>query len=83
AAAADASGASAWFDGPFTEHPKLSTGAGDHFNGGFAFGRLVGLDLAQALALGSAVSGAYVRDAASPDRARVCAFLRSLPAPEA
>ncbi|MEL6739030.1 MAG: PfkB family carbohydrate kinase [Planctomycetota bacterium] len=83
AAGADAAGDRGCLLGPFTRRPAMSTGAGDHFNGGFAFGRLVGLDLAQALALGSAVSGAYVRDAASPDRARVCAFLRSLPAPEA
>jgi sugar/nucleoside kinase (ribokinase family) len=81
AGAADRAGA-AWFDGPFTRTPRLSTGAGDHCNGGFAVGRTLGMPLAESLALGCATSGAYVRDAESPDRARVAAFLRALPPPE-
>jgi sugar/nucleoside kinase (ribokinase family) len=81
AAAADAAG-TAWFDGPFTSTPKLSTGAGDHFNGGFAFAQVHGLPLDQCLAVGCAVSGAYVRDALSPNLDRLVAFLRTLPAPE-
>ncbi len=82
AGAADASGTSGWFDGPFTAHPKLSTGAGDHFNGGFAFAQVHGLALEECLATGCAVSGAYVRDAASPTRERLTAFLGDLPGPE-
>jgi sugar/nucleoside kinase (ribokinase family) len=82
AGAADASGASGWFDGPFTAHPKLSTGAGDHFNGGFAFAQVHGLALEECLATGCAVSGAYVRDASSPTRERLTAFLGDLPGPE-
>jgi sugar/nucleoside kinase (ribokinase family) len=78
AAAADAKG-SAWFDGPFTEAPRLSTGAGDHFNGGFALGQALGLPIAQALAIGCACSGAYVRDARSPTRARAAELLRASP----
>jgi hypothetical protein len=81
AAAADASG-SDWFEGPFTATPKLSTGAGDHFNGGFAFAQVHGLPLDQCLAVGCGVSGAYVRDALSPDLTRLIAFLRTLPLPE-
>jgi len=73
---------SAWVDGPFTRSPRLSTGAGDHFNGGFALGQMLGMPLAESLALGCATSGAYVRDAGSPDRARVEGFLRHLPQPE-
>ena len=73
---------SAWFEGPFTATPRLSTGAGDHFNGGFAFAQVHGLPLEECLAVGCAVSGAYVRDALSPDLDRVIAFLRSLPLPE-
>lgn len=61
----------AWFEGPFTPTPKLSTGAGDHFNGGFAFGQVHGFTLAECLAVACGVSGAYVRDAESPVRARV------------
>jgi sugar/nucleoside kinase (ribokinase family) len=71
-----------WFDGPFTATPKLSTGAGDHFNGGFAFAQSLGLDLPECLATGCAVSGAYVRDAASPSLPRLVSFLRELPVPE-
>jgi sugar/nucleoside kinase (ribokinase family) len=78
AAAADAN-SSAWFDGPFTSTPKLSTGAGDHFNGGFAFAQIHGLPLDQCLAVGCGVSGAYVRDAKSPDLDRLISFLRDLP----
>jgi len=82
AGAASADGSSAWFDGPFTENPKLSTGAGDHFNAGFALGQLVQMDLAECLALGCATSGAYVRDAQSPSAERLKDFLLQLPEPE-
>ena len=71
---------SAWYAGPFTQNPKLSTGAGDHFNGGFGFAQAGGLGLASCLASGCAVSGAYVRDAQSPDLDRLIGFLRDLPA---
>lgn len=81
AAAADEH-TSAWFDGPFTGTPRLSTGAGDHFNAGFAFAHALGLSLDQCLAAGAAVSGAYVRDARSPGLDRLLTFLRGLPPPE-
>ena len=79
AAAAEDSGASAWFEGPFTARPRLSTGAGDHFGAGFSFGQVHGLPLEQCLAVGCAESGAYVRDAESPTLARLASFLRELP----
>lgn len=82
AAAADETGASATFLGPFVREPKISTGAGDHFNAGFALGRSVGLSLAEALACGVATSGYYVREAASPTKAQLAAFLADLPAPQ-
>lgn len=72
----------AWIDGPFTSRPRLSTGAGDHFNAGFALGRVARASLAESLAIGCAVSGAYVRDARSPDRARLAEFLREFPLPK-
>lgn len=81
AAGATASHA-AWFDGPLTRSPRLSTGAGDHFNAGFAAAQVAGLSLEQCLAVGTAVSGAYVRDAAAPTLDRLIAFLRELPLPE-
>lgn len=82
AAAAERSGDSAWFEGPFTARPRLSTGAGDHFGAGFSFAQVLGLPVEQALAVGCAVSGAYVRDAESPNLARLAGFLRDLPRAE-
>lgn len=82
AAGADASGNAHWFEGPLTREPRLSTGAGDHFNAGFAFAQTRGLPLDECLAVGCAVSGAYVRDAASPDLPRLASFLKNLPAPQ-
>lgn len=79
AGAADARGNAAWFDGPFTENPRLSTGAGDHFNAGFSLGQLLGMTIDECLAFGCATSGAYVRDAQSPDATRLKDFLRDLP----
>jgi hypothetical protein len=72
----------AWFTGPFTHSPTLSTGAGDHFNAGFAAAQVAGLTLEQCLATGVAVSGAYVRDGQAPTLARLLAFLEDLPLPE-
>lgn len=82
AAAASASEHAAWFDGPFTRNPQLSTGAGDHFNAGFSTAQVLGLDLVQCLAVACATSGLYVREAASPSVRRVASFLEALPAPE-
>ncbi len=77
AAAADATGA-VCVPGPFTPKPKISTGAGDHFNAGFCVGRILGLDLAQALQTGVGTSGYYVRNAASPSVEQLAKFLKSL-----
>ncbi len=77
AAAADENG-TAVASGPYTAKPKISTGAGDHFNSGFCFGRLLGLDIAQSLQCGVGVSGFYVRQAHSPSRAELIDFLSSL-----
>lgn len=82
AAAATVSG-SAGFAGPFVQHPSISTGAGDHFNAGFALGELLGLTLVQALCLGTATSGYYVRHAASPSAEELAGFLEAMPDPEA
>lgn len=82
AAGASRDGAKSWILGPLARSPRLSTGAGDHFNAGYAFGRTMGLSLEQSLAAGVATSGAYVRDARSPDMERLIGFLRDLPDPE-
>jgi sugar/nucleoside kinase (ribokinase family) len=56
----------AWVPGPYVEKPLITTGAGDHFNAGFATGQLLGLSPEGALALGVCTSGHYVRTAESP-----------------
>jgi hypothetical protein len=77
AAAADASGATHVL-GPFTPKPKITTGAGDHFNAGFCVGRLLGAGLAESLQIGVATSGFYVRHAKSPKLDELKKFLRTL-----
>jgi hypothetical protein len=77
AAAADADGAS-YVEGPFTSAPKITTGAGDHFNAGFCLGRVAGLTLAESLQAGVATSGCYVRTAKSPTIPQLIRFLRTL-----
>lgn len=75
AGAASDSGETAWVDAAYTERPKISTGAGDHFSGGFVFARTNGATLAESLAIGCATAGAYVRDAVSPSLVRVLELL--------
>lgn len=77
AAAADRTG-STHVEGPFTLKPKITTGAGDHFNAGFCIGRLLGLDIAESLQTGVGTSGYYVRNAKSPRVDDLRKFLRSL-----
>ena len=61
-AGASAGGGQAWITGPRTPTPKITTGAGDHFNGGFTFGWVSGLSLEESLYCGVATSGWYVRN---------------------
>lgn len=62
--------------GPFTTHPKITTGAGDHFNAGFCIGQILGLSMQLSLVLGTATSGYYVRNAKSPDFNNIRGFLK-------
>lgn len=64
--------------GPFTAQPKITTGAGDHFNAGFCLGRILGLAVENSLQIGVATSGFYVRNASSPSLPELVEFLRSL-----
>jgi sugar/nucleoside kinase (ribokinase family) len=73
---------SAAFDGPFVQHPKISTGAGDHFNAGFCLGRVMGFGLEESLCTGVATSGYYVRNAASPTAEQLVDFIADLPPAE-
>ena len=75
AAAADAEG-SALVEGPYTTTPKISTGAGDHFNAGFCLGQMLGGDLEQSLEVGVVSSGYYVQTAISLSISQLIGFLR-------
>jgi hypothetical protein len=75
-AGASIDGETAGIEGPYCGNPRLSTGAGDHFNGGFVSGLLSGLDTRASLYSGVGTSGWYVRNARSPERADVIEFLR-------
>jgi sugar/nucleoside kinase (ribokinase family) len=77
ACGADAEG-EVFVAGPFTAKPKISTGAGDHFNAGYVIGRLLKLGLPHALQLAVATSGFYVRHATSPNREQLVRFLQTL-----
>jgi len=53
-------------EGPFTPKPKITTGAGDHFNSGFCLGKLLGFSTELCLLTGVTTSGCYVRSGQSP-----------------
>lgn len=67
-------------EGPFTPKPKITTGAGDHFNSGFCLGNLLGLTTHQSLLTGVTTSGHYVRTGESPSVAQLATMLRNWPA---
>jgi len=67
-----------WTEGPFTENPKITTGAGDHFNAGFTSARLSGLSPLTSLALATCTSGHYVRTAQSPSTSQVISLLKEV-----
>jgi sugar/nucleoside kinase (ribokinase family) len=66
--------------GPFTPKPKITTGAGDHFNSGFCLGKLLGCSTEQSLLTGVATSGFYVRTGQSPTAADLANLMRNWPA---
>lgn len=65
--------------GPVCRKPRITTGAGDHFNSGFCLGKLLGLSNADALLCGVSTSGHYVRTAESPRVSDLAALMRAWP----
>ncbi len=65
-----------WAPGPYVENPKITTGAGDHFNAGFCATRMAGLSPTACLTFATSTSGYYVRTAQSPSVGQIENFLR-------
>lgn len=66
-------------EGPFIPQPKITTGAGDHFNAGFCLGKLLGLENTYCLLAGVSTSGFYVKEARSPAIDDLVSLLRYWP----
>jgi sugar/nucleoside kinase (ribokinase family) len=62
----------------FVAKPKLSTGAGDHFNAGFCAAQLLELDLESSVMFANAVSGYYVRSGTSPSLPGIINLLETI-----
>ena len=69
----------AMVQGPFTPKPKITTGAGDHFNSGFCLGKLLGFTTERCLLVGVTTSGFYVRTGQSPSLGDLAGMLRNWP----
>lgn len=67
--------------GPICRKPKITTGAGDHFNSGFCLGKLLGLDNAASVLCGVSTSGHYVRTAESPSAEQIVRLMETWPEP--
>lgn len=61
--------------GPYTQTPKLTTGAGDNFNAGYCNGFLLGLSPLECLITGVYTSGFYVRHACAPSSNELINFI--------
>lgn len=64
-----------WVPGPYVAQPLITTGAGDHFNAGFATAEILGLTPEACLGVGVCTSGHYVRTAQSPTLSDIETFL--------
>jgi sugar/nucleoside kinase (ribokinase family) len=63
-------------NGPFVAKPKITTGAGDHFNSGFCLGKLLGLSNSMSVMTGVTTSGYYVRTAQSPSIPQLASMMQ-------
>lgn len=74
-AACAVDGKTFWTPGPYCDVPLITTGAGDHFNAGFALGQLIDLSPEACLVAGVCSSGHYVRTGLSPSLDELETFL--------
>ncbi|MEX2460735.1 MAG: PfkB family carbohydrate kinase [Paenibacillaceae bacterium] len=65
-------------DSFYIADPKISTGAGDNFNGGFCLGQMLELSLKHSLILGNAVSSYYISHGYSPNLSQLIDYLEKL-----
>lgn len=78
-ALAVSSGVASVVNGAVCKKPRITTGAGDHFNSGFCLGKLLGFDNAASVLCGAATSGYYVRNAQSPAVKDLVALMNNWP----
>ena len=77
--AACATAAGSWaVDGPHTDRPRITTGAGDHLNAGFCLAQALNFSPEDALKLGVLFSGYYVRKAQPPSLNDMLQFIPDL-----
>ena len=62
-------------EGYYHPSPVITTGGGDHFNGGYCAGRLAGLDAAGRLAMATASALFYVSNGYSGSAEQIAAWL--------
>jgi hypothetical protein len=62
---------------PTVEHPRILTGAGDHFNAGYCYGILKGLSGLQCLMTGVSTASYYVQTGITPNIERIHDFIGS------
>lgn len=66
-----------WIEGHTTDTPKITTGAGDHFNAGFTTGLILGMSPLACLTLAVAFSSHYVGTATSPTLFEIDNYIRN------
>jgi len=62
----------------FIKNPRISTGAGDNFNAGFAVAQLLELDPDSSLLFANSVAAIYVKTGTSPQLPDIIEFLEKL-----